>query len=356
MLSFDQLLRELSSNAAKWDVESTWPQTSLHQLAEANILRWGIPEEYNGEHHSDFEFAQMYCDLSEACLLTTFILTQRNSAVQRIVDSENEKLKLEYLPQLSKGESFATVGISHLSTSRQHLKKPSVQAEQVDGGFRLSGFVPWITGGSEADLILTGGTLEDGQQILCLLDATDSSIHFNAPSKLMALTASHTGSLKLDGTFVGEDRIVAGPIENVMKSGGGGTGSTTTSALAIGVAQRSIKGLREEANNREDLEETTAPLEKELAALHEDLNEIYSSANEISNADSKSKVEALRKNANSLVLRASQAFLAATKGAGFVSGHPAERSVREAMFFLVWSCPQPVVSASLREFACLVDA
>jgi hypothetical protein len=54
------------------------------------------------------------------------------------------------------------------------------------------------------------------------------------------------------------------------------------------------------------------------------------------------------------VLRATQAYLAASKGAGFVAGHPAERLVREAMFFLVWSCPQPVLAANLREFACLV--
>ena len=55
------------------------------------------------------------------------------------------------------------------------------------------------------------------------------------------------------------------------------------------------------------------------------------------------------------MLRAAQAYLAASKGAGFVVGHPAERAVREAMFFLVWSCPAPVVSAALREFACVID-
>ena len=37
----------------------------------------------------------------------------------------------------------------------------------------------------------------------------------------------------------------------------------------------------------------------------------------------------------------------ATKGAGFVRGHVAEHSVREALFFLVWSCPQPVLTAAL---------
>jgi hypothetical protein len=63
----------------------------------------------------------------------------------------------------------------------------------------------------------------------------------------------------------------------------------------------------------------------------------------------------IRGRANSLVLRATQADLAASKGAGFVAGHPAERAVREALFFLVWSCPQPVLAAALRGFACPAD-
>jgi hypothetical protein len=61
----------------------------------------------------------------------------------------------------------------------------------------------------------------------------------------------------------------------------------------------------------------------------------------------------VRESANSLVLRITQAWLAASKGAGFVSGHPAELAVREAMFFLVWSCPRPVVEANLRELSCM---
>jgi hypothetical protein len=34
-----------------------------------------------------------------------------------------------------------------------------------------------------------------------------------------------------------------------------------------------------------------------------------------------------------------------------VAGHPAERLAREAMFFLVWSCPQAVSSRLLKEFS-----
>ena len=53
--------------------------------------------------------------------------------------------------------------------------------------------------------------------------------------------------------------------------------------------------------------------------------------------------EQIRIRANSYVTRLAQIYLAAAKGTGFVSGHPAERAIREAMFFYVWSCPQSVV-------------
>ena len=59
----------------------------------------------------------------------------------------------------------------------------------------------------------------------------------------------------------------------------------------------------------------------------------------------------IRGAANRLVLRSTQAALTAAKGAGFVEGHPVGKWCREALFFLVWSCPQPVAQAHLCELA-----
>jgi hypothetical protein len=56
---------------------------------------------------------------------------------------------------------------------------------------------------------------------------------------------------------------------------------------------------------------------------------------------------ALRANANTLVLRATQSALTAAKGVGFVRPHPAQRWARQALFFLVWSCPRPAAEATI---------
>jgi len=49
-------------------------------------------------------------------------------------------------------------------------------------------------------------------------------------------------------------------------------------------------------------------------------------------------------------LRATQSALAISKGAGFLAHNSIARWTREAMFFLVWSCPQGVAEAHLCEF------
>jgi hypothetical protein len=117
-----------------------------------------------------------------------------------------------------------------------------------------------------------------------------------------------------------------------------------TSALAIGLTSAAIRFLEEQSQRRRELVEPTNSLCSEYAILERDLVALASGSPPCSSDE-------IRARANSIVLRATQAALAAAKGAGFVAGHPAGRWCREALFFLVWSCPQPVLQANLCELA-----
>jgi alkylation response protein AidB-like acyl-CoA dehydrogenase len=57
----------------------------------------------------------------------------------------------------------------------------------------------------------------------------------------------------------------------------------------------------------------------------------------------------LRVQATQLALQSTQAALTVAKGAGFVAPHPVERWVRQALFFLVWSCPRSVSEGLLMQ-------
>ncbi|HEV8071596.1 MAG TPA: acyl-CoA dehydrogenase family protein [Planctomycetaceae bacterium] len=327
-----------------------WPAVQIRLLADAGVLAWGLPPEFGGHPASDVQVMAAYEKLAAACLTTTFVLTQRNAACQRIAASSNFEIKSELLPSLCRGEAFATVGISHLTTSRQHLAKPVVTAVEAGDHFVLDGTVPWVTSASAAENIVTGGTLADGRQVLMAVPVALAGVERREPMQLLALSASRTATLVLDNVRVPKRNLLFGPIEQVMKHGGGGAGSLTTSTLAVGLTAGILGRLKNEAQRRTELVPILEALESEHRAARADL---YLAAN--SSTAGAPSAESVRQKANSLVLRAAQAYLAASKGAGFVVGHPAERAVREAMFFLVWSCPAPVVSAALREFACVID-
>ena len=96
---------------------------------------------------------------------------------------------------------------------------------------------------------------------------------------------------------------------------------------------------------RDDLSEPVDALSSEWGELARDL---IAAADGDPNAPAP---PAIRARANTLVLRATQAHLTARKGSGFLMTDPAQRWARQALFFLVWSCPSPVATAALRGFA-----
>lgn len=350
--SFDALLGVLRSHSGDDDAPDAWPRMQLDQMAQAGIMQWDLPVAWGGLDLAAVDQLEALRLLSSACLVSTFILTQRSAAVRRIATSDNETAKQTLLPRLLENEIFATVGISHLTTSGQHLRTPRVQVRETDNGYELSGTVPWATGATQADYIVTGGTLADGRQILAAIPTDQAGVEVQPPVRLMALNASQTGAVTLDHVEVRPEDLLHGPVDGVMQQGtGGGAGSLGTSALAIGTTCGIIRQFKDEAARRPDLAPFVGPLEEECSQLTEELRLAATQTHPAGSA----AVEQIRRRANSLVMRSAQSWLAATKGAGYVAGHPAERAVRESMFFLVWSCPQPVLTANLRELACMAE-
>lgn len=344
---FRQLLVDLAALDSPDEIDF-WPERQLSAMTQAGVMSWGLPEEFGGREVSSVEMQDGLRHLSSACLVSTFILTQRNAACQRIATSSNVSECHRLLPGLLSGELFATVGISHLTTSRQHLRAPSVSVQCVRGGYLLNGVVPWATGAPRADLVVTGGQLDDGRQILVSVPRDRDGFLVRPPVRLMALNASQTGAIDLTDVFVADSEVLHGPVTAVMGKGtGGGAGSLGTSALACGVTERTLQALTEEAGKRPEIEPFVQAMRAECSQL---VTALRQAADETHSAG-QAATEQIRRSANSLVIRSAQAWLAATKGAGYVADHPAERAVRESMFFLVWSCPQPVLEANLRDLS-----
>lgn len=338
------LCTRLHELAPKLDHCEAWPAKQLQLCGEAGVHEWFLPTSVGGQGWSESNLLRGYLQLSAVCLTTSFILTQRVGACTRIAASGNKFAQEQLLPPLLSGEIFATVGISHLTTSRQHVK-PVLQARETQAGFVLDGYSPWVTGAEHAQVIVTGATLDDGRQILVALPTELPGVRIPRAPELVSLTASRTGPVHCEHVEVSREWLLAGPSEQVMKQGlGAKTGGLQTSTLAAGLTTAALDYLDHESRQRDVFTEPAAAMRSELNDLVRDLLALADGEHPCAADDARGR-------ANSLALRATQAALVAAKGAGFVAGHPVGRWCREALFFLVWSCPPAVLNANLCEFA-----
>ena len=332
----------LAQRAEAADRQSAWPDASWEVASRVGVVEWAIPSQFGGRGLQPIELLLGYERLAAACLTTAFIVSQRDAAVRRILDAGRDDLSGELLRPLACGGKFATVGVSQLTTSRQR-GGPALRIEETTDSLVLDGTMPWVTGADHADHLITGGVLADGRQVLLALPAGTPGMEVAAPMDLSALAGSRTAEVTCQRVTVDRRWLLAGPVENVMKSAGrGGTGGLETSCLALGLAGAAIDRLHEEAALRPDLTELAGKLEAGRVRVRDEMHRLATcaAATPVANLE-------LRAKANALVLRATQAALTASKGAGFVHPHPAQRWARQTLFFLVWSCPRPAAEATL---------
>jgi alkylation response protein AidB-like acyl-CoA dehydrogenase len=281
-----------------------------------------------------------YHALAGACLTTCFLLSQRDAACRRLVEAGNPALCERLLPALARGETFTTVGLAQLTTSRQHVK-PALIVREEQGHFVVDGVIPWVTGASRAQHLLVGAAQEDGRQLLLMMPAATPGVEVTSPLELMALRGSLTAEVRCTQVRVDREWLVAGPAERVLQTGRGGPGGLETSCLALGLAAAAVDYVQGEAATRPALESIAARLRQMHGRLRQELAELAAGDK------TPDAATAMRGQANTLVLRATQAALTAAKGSGFVRPHPAQRWARQALFFLVWSCPWPAAAATL---------
>lgn len=328
------------------DEAGEWPASLWGMVVEAGANRWAIPEEHGGSGCDRPTLVRRYGLLAEGSLTAAFILTQHDAAVRRLLPASGRAKALDWLRSIVQGRAFTTVGLSQLTTSRRHGEAALVATPESDGGYRLDGVVPWVTGAEKAAVIVMGAVVKPDAQVLFALPSDRAGVRVSPSFSLAALGSSRTAEIMCECVHVMDDEILAGPIRDVMSAPGtAGTGGLETSALALGQARAALVALEAELEERRQPMEAFEALAEEWRAIVSGLMQAAEGA-----PDAPEPAE-VRRQANSLVLRATQAYLVARKGTGFLRAESAQRWARQALFFLVWSCPGPVAQAALRDLA-----
>ncbi len=333
------------------DEEGVWPEALWELLTGAGAVGWSLPRTLGGAELDRPNLVERYALIARGSLTAVFILSQHDAAVRRLLAAPDREVSRHWLGEIAAGRALATVGISQLTTSRRHGTQALAAHAPRPGVFTLDGRMPWVTAAQRADVLVTGAVLDDGRQILAAVPTGRDGLSVRPPFPLAALQASCTSEVVCEQVALADTDLLAGPTTDVMAhTSAAGTGGLETSALALGQARAALDALIAEAPKRTDLAEPVEALE---AAWDDAWSALSAAARGAPEAMPAGQV---RGQANALVLRMTQAYLTARKGSGFLRTDPAQRWARQALFFLVWSCPGPVAQAAIRDLAGLCPA
>ena len=208
-----------------------WPESLWEFLRERRGAALDVASGIRWSRLCSSTSGRALARLASGSLTAVFILSQHDAALRRLLAAPKNPTAERWLTAVGRKRAIATVGISHLTTSRRLGSQAIQVAEVAPGRYRLNGTMPWVTAAPRAELVVTGAALDDGRQMLIALPTNRPGVTVCPPFALAALQASCTSQVNLRDVEVDDSDLLAGPASEVLShSGAVGTGGLETSA------------------------------------------------------------------------------------------------------------------------------
>lgn len=314
-------------------------------LVEHRLIGLRVTPEFGGRGLSERGFRRFQEGVARTSGSLAFLQTQHQSACSLISKSPNEDLRKRYLPRMVGGDrtQFAGLGIGFSQLRRPG--PPIMRATPADGGYVLTGEVPWITGLSFYDEFVIGATLPTGEALFAIVPFwEEAGIKLSEPMRLCAMESALTVSGHFQEFFVPEDRVLyTRPIDWIARNDM--INITLQGHFALGCAQAGIDIVRKAAEKKPFpfLTEAAASLERELSRCRQAAEEAQATGGEETTAE---RLQ-IRGWAIDLAVRCAHAGIAASSGAANALSHPAQRVYREALVYTVSAQTSDVMRATL---------
>ena len=335
------LQESVSPHAATIDTETEALQKALFGLGELGLLALRVPSPWGGDASQEtfYIFQELVARYSGAL---AFLQTQHQSAAAMLAQSQNELLKQEYLPLLSNG-LLVGVGFSHLRRGG----KPVIAAVPVTGGYKLEGYVPWVTGFGLFQEFIVAAVLPDAQVVFGVVpfEETDQdelgAITFSQPMALAAMTSTNTVTATLTSWFLPQERVVS------VKPGGwiqenDKKNLLNPTSLALGCAAAGLDILQAAHSTKplSFIAQAFKTLDRELV----DCRAAIRHAQQDNDLDRRLQLRAWTID---LAVRCAHAAVTVSSGAANYSHHAAQRVYREALVFTVSGQTTALMEATL---------
>ncbi|RRD30652.1 acyl-CoA dehydrogenase family protein [Actinomyces bowdenii] len=341
--SFDDSFTPFTHRAGEWasevDAATRSPRGLLEGLGEAGLLDLGVEERIAGSARADDVRAPaaLIAALATECMTTAFALWAHRMVQEYLARGGRSPATEEVLAELRAGHRFGATAMAAGLKWLAGVGDLAVRAEPEGEGWRLSGFIPWVSLLLEDSIMVVPARTPHGTVVAWL---PVEQVEVSPVTGLLALDATASGSVALKGVVVGPDQVISRDLA-AFAQGFKPTMLALQSSFCVGLAQRSL-GESEAALSRATSASSAAGsvfaadltrLREEVAAHQHRWRALVADVG----AASAREVLETRLQASDLAVRATRLEATLAGGRGYRLASGAGRRLREAAFLPVQS-------------------
>lgn len=328
---------------AELDEKEEFPRSIMKDLADSDLFRIFVPEEYDGLGGGCFDLCLVVEELSRVCsgVAVCYAASGLGSFAIRQFGSEEQKKK--YLPDIAAGKRLTAFALTEPSAGSDAAALKTT-AEKVSGGYVLNGTKQFVTNGGEAEIYtviaLTDRTKGARGASSFIVDKGTPGFSFGKKETKMGIRASVTRELILRDCFIPESNLIGregmGFIQTLRTLDWSRPG---IGAQAVGVAQGAMEAAIDYARQRVQfghpiialpavqimLADMAIKVEAARALVYAVARTVDSGAKQITEESAMAKVFSSDV-AMEVTTNAVQVF----GGAGYMRDYPVEKMMRDA--------------------------
>ncbi|AJC22088.1 acyl-CoA dehydrogenase family protein [Pandoraea pulmonicola] len=271
----------LDAHAETLDTDATLCGAVVPQLADAGLLRIGVPTELGGAGGTIGDAIDSVADAAEHSFAAAFVLWGQRTFIEYLLQSPNRGLGERLLPALLSGELAGATGLSNAMkylSAIEPLQIRAVDAPASDTGstgntgeevraWRVTGALPWITNLRKQGFVAAAAVDHEagGPPSIFAISHHAPGVTRSDDLDLIGLRGTNTAALQMKDTPLTEDdRITDNAPAWLVRVRPAFLGLQC--GMSLGLARRSLAGAGEGGPG------ASAALADETAALREQLD------------------------------------------------------------------------------------
>lgn len=330
-----QIDTELAPLVARIDQDGLYPAEYLRSLGALGGFGASIPAQFGGHGGPLAAQIDVIAEVAKHCGSTAFLAWCQSVSAWYLLKAPNATVRERYLRAVTRGELLTGSGMSNTVKHLAGIEKIYLRASRADGGYRVDGFLPWVSNLGAGHLLITAAEVA-GQGYVMFAVCSDAENFEQRPCpRFSGMEGTGTLNLRFHGVQVPDADVLAHPAEFEAYMDAIRPGFLLWQAgLGLGLVAGCLHTIRKYNATHAHVNCYLDDQEDELFAALDGLTERAHALARAADTGRARLVEVLqlRADASELALRAANSAVLHAGARGYLMTNPAQRRLREAIF------------------------